>query len=293
MKIKINHRLLPILFGLLIFSVSAVPILVSAADLTFSPQTPSVQAGGQITLSVSGTSGAVTWFAGKGSIEGVGTQVTYWAPEQVGNDVVSVLDEAGNSGLLKIVIFPGESRTNSPENAVWEVFTNRNFIHTLALSEDEKTLWVGTDEGGLEQREATTGKLVRVFTNLDGLPSNVINSFLGDLGGGLWIGTDGGLVHRSDLGKWTFYTDPFELLNWFPITTLLSDGRGGLWIGVDTYETEGISGLVHRSVDDEWTIYNIPDLPSFSVESLLSDDGGGLWVGTDNSGLAYRSGEGE
>ncbi len=63
----------------------------------------------------------------------------------------------------------------SQENGNWEVFTNRSEIRAILPSDDGKTLWVGTT-GGLEQRDASTGELVRVFTNLDGLPSNWITA---------------------------------------------------------------------------------------------------------------------
>jgi len=111
----------------------------------------------------------------------------------LGLDVVTAFDSTGNAGLVKIVVTL--TQTVSAENANWEVFTNRSSVSTLLLSEDGKTLWVGT-RGGLEQRDASTGQLVRVFTNLDGLPDNKISALEIDSNGGLWIGTSGGgLVH--------------------------------------------------------------------------------------------------
>ncbi|OAD23622.1 hypothetical protein THIOM_000541, partial [Candidatus Thiomargarita nelsonii] len=61
-------------------------------------------------------------------------------------------------------------------NQVWEVFTNRSWITAIALSEE--TLWVGAKGGGLEQRNPSTGQLVRVLTTVDDLPSNYINVLL-------------------------------------------------------------------------------------------------------------------
>ncbi|OAD18875.1 two-component system sensor histidine kinase/response regulator, partial [Candidatus Thiomargarita nelsonii] len=196
LRLNLPSQMLLVLLGLLIFSVS----VVSAAELTFDPKAPSVVVGGKISLSVSGTSGAVTWFAGKGEISGTGTKVTYWAPDQVGTDAVTVLDDADNIGVLKILILPEDAGAFSQENANWEVFTNRSWVRAIVVSEDEKTLWVGT-RGGLEQRDMATGELVRLFTNLDGLPSNEIRTLYGDSSGGLWIGI-GGLVYRSASGDW-------------------------------------------------------------------------------------------
>jgi len=130
--------LLPILFALVIFSISAVP----AAELTFNPQNPQVEIG---------------------------------------------------------EILPKDTGVPSQENANWEVFTAQSNVQAIVVSEDEKTLWVGTWDG-LEQWDRATGELVRVFTDLDGLLDNHIHirALYGDSSGGLWIGTGGGgLAHLT------------------------------------------------------------------------------------------------
>ncbi|BAP55870.1 two-component system sensor histidine kinase/response regulator [Thioploca ingrica] len=269
---------------------------LQAAELVFDPPTPVVSVGQRLTLSVSGASGEVTWSAGKGQILGSGTQVTYIAPEGVGPDRVTAFDEAENDGVVKITV---SNQTISRENAQWEVFTDRRWITALLLSEDGRTLWVGTS-GGLEQRDAKTGELQKVFLNTDGLPSNWVTSLLSDGQGGVWIGllvdfrgggnegTGGGLVHRSGLGEWTVYNTENSKLpdNW--IQSLLSDGQGGLWIGTN-------SGLAHLTGLGEWTIYYPKNsgLPSDQIYSLLSDGQGGIWVGTVFGGLAHLTESGE
>jgi len=282
MKIQILiERVLAILLFSLLLSTA------SAAELTFSPQNPQVEIGGKITLSVSGTSGVVQWSAIKGELSGTGTQVTYWAPDdQVGTDVVTILDEADNTKSLKIIILPKGTGIPSQENAVWEVFTDRSFIShgEIVVSEDEKTVWVGTN-GGLEQRDAATGELVRLFTTLDGLPSNYIKALSIDSSGGLWIGTwIGAFAYRSVDDDWTVYDIENFGLPKQSIKALSIDSSGGLWIG-----TEG-SGLAYRSVDGDWTVYNTDNsgLPNNLISALSIDSSGGLWIATGN-GLAYRS----
>ncbi|MEN8220256.1 MAG: two-component regulator propeller domain-containing protein, partial [Pseudomonadota bacterium] len=257
---KKNQRLLPILLSCLI-------ITVHAAEITFSPQNPQVEIGGKITLSASGTSGAVIWSASKGQISGTGTQVTYWAPDQVGTDAVTVLDEADNIGVLKIIILPKDTGIPSQENANWEVFTDRSNVTAIVVSEDEKTLWVGT-EGGLEQRDRATGELVRVFTDLDGLLDNQshIRALYGDSSGGLWIGTSGGgLAYRSVGGEWTVYNTENAGLPDNRIEALYGDSSGGLWIGTG-------NSLAYRSVGGEWTVYNTDNaLPNKQILALYGD----------------------
>ncbi|MEN8221506.1 MAG: two-component regulator propeller domain-containing protein, partial [Pseudomonadota bacterium] len=125
------------------------------------------------------------------------------------------------------------SAVPSQENAVWEVFTDRSFIShgEIIVSEDEKTVWVGTN-GGLEQRDAATGELVRLFTTLDGLPSNSISALSFDLNGGLWIGTwNGVFAYRSVDDDWTVYDIENFGLPKHGIDVLSIDSSGGLWIG--------------------------------------------------------------
>ncbi|KHD06532.1 hypothetical protein PN36_31395 [Candidatus Thiomargarita nelsonii] len=280
MKIKIffEKSLVILLFGLLISSVCA-------AELTFKPQNPSVEIGGEIILSVSGTSGTVQWSAIKGALSGTGTQVTYLAPdddEKVGTDVVTVLDEAGNTGLIKIIILPKDTGTPSQENAIWEVFTRRSDVQAIVVS--EKTLWVGT-KGGLEQRDGATGELVRVFTTVDGLPDNRVNALSIDASGGLWIGTwIGGLAYLSVDGDWTVYNTDNSKLPSKWVKALSIDASGRLWIGTD-------AGLAYLTVSGDWKIFNTENsgLPDNKIHALSLDSSGGLWIGTEFGGLAYLS----
>ena len=171
-----------------------------AAELVFEPATPIVETGQSLTLSVSGTRGEISWNPIKGQIQGMGNQATYIAPTQAGTDIVIILykkagrhaDTTNNVGVLKITVI--QEQLVSQENANWEVFTNSSKIQAMLPSDDGKTLWVGTN-GGLEQRDASTGELVRLFTSLDGLPDNYIRSLESDGSGGLWIrGTWDGLA---------------------------------------------------------------------------------------------------
>ena len=241
-----------------------------AAELVFEPATPTVVVGQQLTLSVSGTSGNITWTPSKGQVQGAGYQVTYIAPAQAGLDVVTAFDSDGNVGVVKITVT--SKQMTSLENGNWEVFTNRTLITAILPSDDGKTLWVGTN-GGLEQRDASTGELVRVFTNLDGLPDNWIRTLESDGSGGLWIGTSvGGLVHCSVSGEWTVYNkDNSDLL--YGVSAFLHDGNGELWIG-------NWDGLAYRNVSGEWTVYTTDNsgLPDNNIAAIESDGNGGLWI---------------
>ncbi|MEA1962322.1 MAG: hypothetical protein U9N81_13825 [Bacillota bacterium] len=72
------------------------------------------------------------------------------------------------------------------EDANREIFTSKSKITALLLSDDQTTLWVGS-EGGLEERNAHNGQLKRVYTDQDRLSSKSIKAFVSDGSGGIWV----------------------------------------------------------------------------------------------------------
>jgi len=300
------NSVLLVLFGLSMFATAG------AAELVFSPATPAVVVGQQITLSVSGTSGEITWTPSKGQIQGAGNQVTYIAQAEAGVSAIVVVDGAGNVGTLKITVI--STQTLSMENANLKVFANRSKINALLLSEDERILWVATN-GGLEQRDADTGEVKAVFTTSDGLRSNWVGHLVTDSNGYIWV-TGGHDVARSrDNKTWESFdslgyissifadsnggiwvTGIMDLAYHYPDGTLVRindstysvvepDGHGGMWIG---NRVSSNFGLTHRHADGTAKFFtpNNSDLPGRYVISLL-DDNRGVWVGLAETGLAY------
>jgi len=284
MKIKpplltIHKQIVRVLFCFL--WISALP----AADLVFTPAAPSVEAGKQIAIAVSGARGQITWNPSKGQVQGIGTQVTYTAPDQPGLDVVTVFDNDGNVGTLKITITATQTIT-SLENANWEVFTNRSYIQAIMVSEAGQTLLVGTT-GGLEQRDAQTGELKKVLTNLDGLPNNSVRAFIIDKNEGLWIATAGGLAHINANATLKVFNQDNTVLPSNNVSALLGDGQGGIWVGTE-------NGLAHRHEDGRWEVFNQDNsqLPNNGINALITDGQGGIWIGTGDflgGGLAHLS----
>ena len=173
----------------------------------------------------------------------------------------------------------------SSENAVWEVFTNREEVSAFAISKDKKTLWVGTN-GGLEKRNLSTGELEQIYTTAEGLPSNDIRTFLPDEQGGLWIGTADGLAHLKKTGSWEVFKTNNSKLPHNSVYALSSDTEKGLWIGTS-------DGLAHLKADETWAVFNThnANLPHNHINALLSDDQGGVWIGA--LGLAHLNKTGD
>jgi len=257
-------------------------------QLVIKPASPTVAKGQSFNLTVYGAKGNITW------IEGLGTgkllakntnHITYTAPNEVGQYRISVSADNGAAAInVTVLTKEGVAQAFSAENANWEVFTNRDGAFAL-LSDNKEILWVGTG-GGLEQREASTGKLIRFYTNMDGLPGNGVEELLSDGNGGIWIGTSGGIAHLHIDGTWDVFRQDNSPLPTDNVRALLSDAHGGIWIGTN-FGGSVSSGLAHLHADGKWEVFktNNSELPNNAVVTLASDDKGGVWVGTGADGI--------
>ncbi|SLM30810.1 exported hypothetical protein [Desulfamplus magnetovallimortis] len=176
------------------------------------------------------------------------------------------------------------------ERQNWQIFTSGNFIQALLLSDDSNTLWVGTNGGGLEKRDALTGELQERFINQNGLPGNVIWSMLSDGNGGVWVGTNEGLAHFHGDGTLEVFDINNSGLPANLVLALAADHDGGIWVATD-------SGFAHMTAEKEWEVFNSENspLPGYGdrvrVNALLLDEEGGIWAGTW-SGLAHLQHDG-
>ena len=250
---------------------------VQAGTLLIYPVAPVVEVGQSITLSVYGASDNLKWTAlEKGRIEGEGSRVTYVAPEEVGIYPVLVQEGTNVGTVMVSVLAKGElARKISLDNAVWELMNSRHWVKSMALSKDEKILWVGTN-AGLEQRDASTGQLIKVFTILNGLPHNNIEALAIDNNDGLWVGTSDGLAHLHADGTWFVYNENNSGLSNNRINTLLVDEKNILWVGTLNVMSKG--GLHSRQPNGDWQRY--PSLSDNSITTLALGNDNSKWIGT-------------
>jgi ligand-binding sensor domain-containing protein len=140
------------------------------------------------------------------------------------------------------------------------------------------------------------------FTTADGLPGDNITALTIGGDGGLWVGTDTGLVyhHPDDEVTWRNFTDyipsPY-------VTKLYTDPDGQIWIGTAATDDRPagvawggdgfISGMwlagtdlpeALQPVQDSIAGYPFPPETS-SIAAFATDAEGNLWVGTWNGGL--------
>jgi len=129
-----------------------------------------------------------------------------------------------------------------------------------------------------------------------GLPTNSVYALLSDGKGGIFVGTDRGLIHRDASGKWNILESDITVSNEqilpYNVKGLVDDNHGGIWIA-----HEGDYGLIHRSANGEWTPFDLRTLLLLDGDfiellnhsmAITQDGKGGIWVAT-LGGLVHRS----
>ena len=149
---------------------------------------------------------------------------------------------------------------------------------TSLYEEDEDTLWVGTNGGGV-------GRLKRgrwqTFTAVDGLASDFVTSVFADADGILWFGAAGG-ISRLDDKTWQDGQGDANAPR-TPILSLAAAEDALLWAGSSE---DG----VFRFDGAAWE--RLPVFQNDAIESVFLDADGHLWVGTNGAGVAQQ-GEGQ
>lgn len=64
----------------------------------------------------------------------------------------------------------------------------------------DQIIWVGTNGGGLDRLDLSTGKVTH-FSEADGLPNNVVYGILADKGGSLWMSTNKGICKLNPANR--------------------------------------------------------------------------------------------
>ncbi len=194
-------------------------------------------------------------------------------PQNSINAIVQTRD-----GYLWLATFGGLARFDGVTFTTFDMANTGGLASNrmVSLYEDrEGVLWIGHETGEVTRYQ--DGSFTS-YTTVDGLPGGtVVEAFIEDEAGSLWIGTRGGLVRFAD-GVFTTYTRREGLPHdW--VNALLLDRQGRLWVG-----TEG--GLA-RYEDGTFTAYAYKEgLPSTIIGALYEDRHGTLWVGT-GQGMAY------
>ena len=151
----------------------------------------------------------------------------------------------------------------------------------MALLEDQDgSVWVGTDGGGLERFH--DGRFTHYGLN-DGLRSKDVWALARDRDQSLWIGTLGGGLARYRNGRIESFTADDGLRSEY-ILSLFEDREGSLWIGS---RGQGLSRIKNGSVRS----YLLPKNSSNEVNCVFQTRDGAIWVGTERGWLGRLVGD--
>ena len=166
-----------------------------------------------------------------------------------------------------------------------------SWVSSLLISRRGELL-VGTSGGGLDRWRPATDDFEHLTAGDDSLGRQV-RALLEDARGNLWIGTETGLIRRSEDGTTRLFKhdprDPGSLPG-DTINVLFEDRDGALWVGATT----GGLGRLDSGRETFIRFRNDPldptSLPHDDVRAITQRRDGSLWVGTYGGGAAkYRS----
>ncbi|HET9914800.1 MAG TPA: two-component regulator propeller domain-containing protein, partial [Anaerolineales bacterium] len=168
-----------------------------------------------------------------------------------------------------------------------------NNIQKSSLYEDRTgTLWIGTQDSGLNRLDPATGIVTRYHydpQDANSLSSNALMNVYQDSSGMMWIGTRDAGLNRLDpvSGQITRYLpnpdEPDTLPN-AKVNATYEDRAGMFWVGTET----GFGSLNRQT--GRFTRYaiapNQPDAASLnSITQFYEDAAGNLWLGTAGAGI--------
>ncbi|MHB8522792.1 MAG: sensor histidine kinase [Limisphaerales bacterium] len=150
-------------------------------------------------------------------------------------------------------------------------------------SDDQGNLWFGGawSGGGLSRYNPKTGESA-VFTKAQGLPDDNVWSIERSSGGGVWVGTEGGLA-RYRRGKIEDFREKLGIKTG-GVWNLRRDAEDTLWIG-------SAQGLHRLKGSERVSITATNDLPDEHVWCSAQTRDGIVWMGSDNNGLMGYDGK--
>ncbi len=176
---------------------------------------------------------------------------------------------------------PGGKRMDS-------VLAANNSIVYALLEDDQRRVWMGTDDQGIAILEGD--ELLRI-NEANGLPHNRVRTLYRDREKNIWIGTDGG-VSRFSGTQFSRYGERTGLQD-EKILSVAEDDRGDIWLGTFS---EGLysmrfEGSGFMQLDTILRPDLGQDLKDKRVWALLHDSRGRMWIGTTNGLYIYDDGE--
>lgn len=164
-----------------------------------------------------------------------------------------------------------------------------NNVVSAIFGNDAKGLWFGSDGGGLNYLDQTSGKFSHYKYNVKNprsIGSNLVKTIFRDSSGSLWIGTHGGGLNlfNEKSGEFTRFKHikGRNSISSNDVLNMIEDNEGTLWIGT---ENNGLNSFDRQK--QEFSTYH-PDsagnfhLEASQIKSMIQDLPGNIWLGTEN-----------
>ncbi|NJL59448.1 MAG: hypothetical protein HC887_07185 [Desulfobacteraceae bacterium] len=126
----------------------------------------------------------------------------------------------------------------------------------------------------------------KTFDKASGLPDNVVRALYEDGLGGMWIGTDKGLSHRTQDGLFESFSKDNSGIPNNSVKALIPDSYSGVWVGT-------ADGLGYLYQNEQWDTFDAKNsgLTNMVINTFTPDETGGLWIGTDEGLVHIRFSE--
>ena len=152
-------------------------------------------------------------------------------------------------------------------------FTNYGSKNAIkCLADDGNKIWIGT-EGGLYARSKTTGNIILMFDESNGLPSNYINDIAITPLGDIIVGTRNGLA-IYDGETWDVING--ESIIYSNISQVAFDTYGNIWFISKHHMNYNHDERLYKIHNEDISSIVIPFYP----KSLCVSSNGLVWIGT-------------
>lgn len=152
------------------------------------------------------------------------------------------------------------------------------WITTMAEM-DSGDVWVGANPGHLYRYNPQTSNF-KLYTAEQGLPRGNLRVLKPALDGGLWIGTNSGLVYwNSHIDSFTSYSPPNETAR-IAINAMYQQSSGRLWVATGAVGLFVVEPDEKTMIPIEGTDEKGRSLRSMSIVGMLEDSSGTLWLDT-------------
>jgi signal transduction histidine kinase/ligand-binding sensor domain-containing protein/CheY-like chemotaxis protein/HPt (histidine-containing phosphotransfer) domain-containing protein len=214
-----------------------------------------------------------------------GTSFTHYTSRDglVDDEVLALLED--RQGRLWINTQGGVSRFDGHQFTNLSILSGSDKWNRAWLEDRQGRMWICAQEKlWLYEDDALV-----LFS--DSLGTG-IRTLYEDSGGGLWVGTDEGLVLLDEEGEVQRRLDAKDGLTGKRILAVVEDHHGRLWIA--TTAEEGLipasQGWLYRYDGEQ--LVDFSDVVDFAaVRALCRDREGNIWIGTANRLVRYDSGD--